>query len=178
MHGIRILVMTLFGMLGIAPAVGQPCLSQGPNACDDSNACTDDSCEESLGCVHVPALVEVCVVAGGLTFCKDAPHTEDVVAFDIPFLGGPVFGTVPPLACDEGNACTEAVCEDSVCEAELVDCQMRPYEPLYQNRVKGCFAQFEDYLQENQFVIQVSAAAILCAMVKSKSLLGVQTGSE
>jgi FtsP/CotA-like multicopper oxidase with cupredoxin domain len=39
---------------GVETCVGEECLADDPLDCDDGNACTIDSCDAALGCVHTP----------------------------------------------------------------------------------------------------------------------------
>jgi len=69
-----------------------------PNACDDGNACTDDTCEPT-GCVNSP----------NTSTCDDGDACTENDACG----GGACAGT--PLDCSDGNACTDDVCTGGVC---------------------------------------------------------------
>ena len=86
-------------------------------ACDDSNLCTDDSCDPLKGCVHANNAVacddgskcttgDVCgggTCAGAALNCDDAnPCTNDQCNTS----DGTCFWTANNAACDDGNACT------------------------------------------------------------------------
>ncbi len=63
--------------------------------CDDGNACTTDTCQDGVGCVHLP----------NTAACDDgdACTTNDACAQGT-CRGGPA------LSCDDGNACTDDSC--------------------------------------------------------------------
>jgi len=94
------------------------CVSGGPNACDDENYCTIDTCNSDVGCVHLPTFSPCCT--GAVEACDDGnPCTTD--------LCDPVTGdcaTEPAEgACDDNDACTvEDVCAESVCVGRPRDC--------------------------------------------------------
>jgi Regulator of chromosome condensation (RCC1) repeat len=89
--------------------------------CDDGNPCTSDSCDEDLGCVYedstssCPGADEPCRVA----FCDPATGCGVLPAADgVPCEthctigqchGGSCVGE--PRNCDDGNACTQDICE-------------------------------------------------------------------
>jgi hypothetical protein len=60
-----------------------------PPNCDDTNGCTDDSCDALLGCLNIP----------NSNPCDDASECTSGDAC----LGGACVGT--PVACDDNNAC-------------------------------------------------------------------------
>lgn len=104
-----------------------------PVICDDQNLCTNDYCDEAVGCQHVPNTSfcndnnpctqndqcneKVCV--GSILFCNDNnPCTTDSCSPT----SGCIF-TPNTLLCDDGNACTENdVCGNSKCGGTLVNC--------------------------------------------------------
>ncbi|MBM4353906.1 MAG: hypothetical protein FJ109_08935, partial [Deltaproteobacteria bacterium] len=107
------------------------CLSGKKVTCDDSNPCTDDSCNPLSGCVFSPN-TKVCedgnactfgdkcsggsCKAGQLNDCNDSnPCTEDVCNFNSclhPFLEG---------GCEDGNPCTIGdKCGNGTCSGTLV----------------------------------------------------------
>ena len=75
-----------------------PCAG-GPTACDDANPCTDDTCHPALGCVHPP----------NSNPCDDGNSCTvgDACA------GGYCVGG-PPQNCNDGNPCTDDVCDPVV----------------------------------------------------------------
>ena len=94
---------------GNACTVGDVCKNGGcksgaaidPKTCDDSNLCTDDSCDPAKGCVH----------ANNAAACDDASNctTGDVCG------GGACTGT--PVNCNDSNPCTVDQCNaaDGTC---------------------------------------------------------------
>jgi hypothetical protein len=105
-------------------------------ACDDANPCTDDICDEDLGCTNSDNTIEcengdactsndVCAegscVPGGPTNCEDGNEcTIDICdefagCVRIPNLNPCCTGTVS--ICDDGNPCTTDICnpEDGSC---------------------------------------------------------------
>src|SRR5438132_484689 len=66
-----------------------------PRNCNDSNVCTDDSCNVATGCVYTANTAQ----------CDDgnACTTVDVCS------GGRCVGSAPP-SCDDGNPCTDDSC--------------------------------------------------------------------
>ncbi len=79
---------------------GGACVGGSTADCDDSNQCTDDSCNSVFGCVSVP----------NTDPCNDgnACTENDACA------GGSCAGT--PLVCDDDNPCTDDGCSAGVCE--------------------------------------------------------------
>jgi len=67
-----------------------------PRICNDSNACTLDSCNRSLGCVFTPTV-------GG---CDDGDACTGGDACD----AGQCRGG-PPVDCNDGNVCTDDACD-------------------------------------------------------------------
>jgi hypothetical protein len=65
------------------------CVGGAAVNCDDGNACTNDSCDTALGCVHTPLNCDDGNACNGVETCN------------------PSSGCVPgtPLSCDDGNAC-------------------------------------------------------------------------
>ncbi len=77
-------------------------------SCDDSNACTNDSCDpQTVACIHAP------------TNCDDSnPCTDD----SCDSITGCVH-TNNSNPCDDGSACTENdTCTDGACSGALVNC--------------------------------------------------------
>lgn len=74
-------------------------LAHNPGQCDDSNPCTDDSCDAAGDCVH----------AANTVTCDDgdACTTADSCANGACIAG-------PALSCDDGNACSSDFCQPSV----------------------------------------------------------------
>jgi cysteine-rich repeat protein len=69
--------------------------------CDDSNPCTDDSCDSKIGCIHTP----------NSDSCDDANACTDGDKCN----SGQCVGGPPP-ACDDSNPCTSDSCSpDSGC---------------------------------------------------------------
>jgi hypothetical protein len=95
--------------------------------CDDSNACTDDSCDKINGCVHLASVAtctdgNVCTVgdacsagkcvAGGPVDCDDSNLCTDDTC---DFIGGCV-SMANAATCDDGDACTVGdTCSNSTC---------------------------------------------------------------
>jgi hypothetical protein len=85
------------------------CVSGMPVSCDDSIACTIDSCDELTSCENVP----------DDTACADTTVCNGVETCDP--LSGCVAGT--PLDCDDGDLCTLDDCDPmSGCASTPVDC--------------------------------------------------------
>jgi cysteine-rich repeat protein len=72
------------------------CSPGAPLVCDDTNLCTDDSCNPASGCVFAPN-TDPCDDG-------DACTTPDICSAGVCAPGG-------PLVCDDANACTEDSCE-------------------------------------------------------------------
>ncbi len=107
---------------------GSACVASGPLGCDDSNPCSDDSCDPKSGCVHLASAAtcsdgNVCTVGdaclnavctpGAATVCDDAnPCTTDTCNSKT----GCVFAD-NAVVCSDGNACTIGdVCAAGVCQ--------------------------------------------------------------
>ncbi|MEE2779132.1 MAG: hypothetical protein VYE15_01310, partial [Myxococcota bacterium] len=110
------------------------CVPADPLSCDDENSCTQDSCDDAAGCVHVPVdgacdddnpctIADVCAVGvcigGEPALCDDGDScTTDGCAPDsgcthIPHVG----------ACDDGNACTVGdQCAGGQCTGQNITC--------------------------------------------------------
>jgi hypothetical protein len=75
------------------------CFSGKPLECDDSNPCTDDSCDPATGCVNLDNVAQ----------CDDANFctTQDVCD-----TGACKGGPAPE--CDDGNPCTDDSCDPAV----------------------------------------------------------------
>lgn len=94
------------------------CFPGEPLICDDGNVCTDDSCDQQVGCLHIPNLVDCndgnkCTFAdhckdgicrfGGQVDCNDSnPCTDDVCNNQ-----GGCLSVANSLPCDDGNLCTK-----------------------------------------------------------------------
>jgi hypothetical protein len=109
-------------------------ISAGTGACDDGNACTQDSCEGEVGCVHEPLTGVECIdgdsctvgdhceegnCVGSEVLCDDQnPCTDD----SCDGTGGCEF-TVNEAFCDDGNPCTVGdVCSEGECNGTPVEC--------------------------------------------------------
>ncbi len=92
---------------GIERCDGGTCLSpSAPLACDDGDACTNDSCDPAAGCAHADVACQAtCGPADDGLRCSDgtACTSGDTCS------GGACVGT--PLACDDGDPCTAEVCD-------------------------------------------------------------------
>jgi Dictyostelium (slime mold) repeat len=80
-------------------------------SCDDSNICTQDACDPSVGCTYVP------VPVSNQTPCNDGNTCTkpDICANGI-CRGTPVEGCCTSAAnCADNNPCTEDVCTGNVC---------------------------------------------------------------
>lgn len=75
------------------------CVGGGPTVCDDSNACTDDTCSGG-GCVYTPDDTNTCSDANACTLNDSCS-------------GGSCVGANPPN-CNDGNNCTDDSCSPSV----------------------------------------------------------------
>ncbi len=90
-------------------------------SCDDANLCTRDVCVEGTGCTHAdesaqcPAVTQECRVAAcdADTGCGAEPAPDGTTCGSGCMVGACQAGTcVPnPEACDDGNACTDDVCD-------------------------------------------------------------------
>lgn len=77
----------------------QPGATQG---CDDNNVCTKDTCDGTKGCVYV-AVSDGTACGGGGNLCMEAPKC------------GKGLCAVPvKVSCDDGNPCTDDVCDPAV----------------------------------------------------------------
>ncbi len=111
------------------------CLAGGALNCDDSNPCTDDSCQAASGCQHVThslpcddgnlcSLGDVCsegeCIAGSPLDCDDQnPCTLD----NCDPLQGCVYKSLTGEACDDGDACTVAGhCTAGQCVSNPLEC--------------------------------------------------------
>ena len=110
--------------------LGGLCLSAGLKFCDDLDACTTDTCDQEVGCLHIPippcddnqlCTDDSCDPALGCqhinntTPCSDGVGCTDGDACkDGACLPG------DPTACDDQNPCTDDVCD------VLSDCQNLP----------------------------------------------------
>jgi hypothetical protein len=81
-----------------------------PAACNDSNPCTDDSCDAGIGCVHV---------ANDKNACNDADKCN---GYETCQAGVCVPGEIP--VCDDGNPCTDGKCDP------VLGCQYTPNDKL------------------------------------------------
>jgi hypothetical protein len=79
---------------GVETCVLNQCVLGTALNCDDGNACTDDSCDPLLGCVHDPNDAHACT--------DNDDCTTDVC------VNGTCVGT--PISCDDGIACTTDSC--------------------------------------------------------------------
>ncbi len=77
-----------------------PCCIGVDSVCDDNNPCTDDACDpETGGCMH----------SANRAACDDFdPCTADDVCADGACVGG------AGMACDDGNACTDDLCDSAL----------------------------------------------------------------
>jgi hypothetical protein len=82
--------------------------------CDDLVACTTDTCDVDLGCVHV--LVDWCICE------SDDDCLEGAECLEGECVGG-VLGCQANSDCDNGEPCTAHFCaEDGTCEHTLYSC--------------------------------------------------------
>ncbi len=72
------------------------CVGSTPPNCEDSNPCTDDSCDVDAGCIH----------AYNSNPCNDQNACTQVDAC----VDGGCIGSDPPV-CDDGDVCTTDVCD-------------------------------------------------------------------
>jgi len=83
---------------------GGECLGGEELACEDGNPCTDDACQQGMGCVHV----------NNVAPCDDLNSCTT----DDQCLGGQCVGS-GSLECDDGNPCTKDIClPDGGCSHE------------------------------------------------------------
>ena len=94
------------------------CMPGTPPSCDDSNACTSDSCDAGVGCVNtaMPGCMPCTVPAD----CNDgnACTTESCtggVCDPSALIADCEPCTTPADCSDDGNACTTATCTGGVC---------------------------------------------------------------
>ena len=75
------------------------CAAGQPVVCNDGNSCTDDECAPDTGCLH---------------FANSEPCTDgDACTLDDLCIQGQCVGG-PPLGCDDGNPCTDDLCDQAV----------------------------------------------------------------
>ncbi len=121
----------------VAICEGGACAAKSSLDCDDKNACTQDLCDEKLGCVHKP-LEDGAACSDGLK-CTDNDACQKGACVGKPKVcpddGNPCtlvqcvektggtceIAIVPGLMCDDGNPCTKpdtcnavGVCQGSV----------------------------------------------------------------
>ncbi len=128
---------------GPAPDTGTPRMDAGPETCttaaecDDSIACTIDECVVGNVCRHDPldgrcntAMGERCVAGRGCvmgmpTDCETAADCQDGLRCngEEQCIAGGCFMANMLLDCDDGNACTEDICDEdapSACRYEML----------------------------------------------------------
>ncbi len=83
--------------------------------CDDGNSCTIDTCDDRVGCVHLPTLSPCCI--GASSVCDDGnPCTDD--ACDA--LTGACSYANNSASCDDLNPCTSGdQCTEGACAGGL-----------------------------------------------------------
>lgn len=80
--------------------MGGKCIGLLPNPCDDNNWCTDDSCDPTKGCVHVP----------NTRPCNDGnPCTVGDYCEKGKCMSGPI-----EVSCDDHNPCTDDQCDPAI----------------------------------------------------------------
>ena len=121
--------------------VEDACLEDGtcqgrPDACDDDNPCTDDSCTPGVGCLHRPIHGRACDdrslctlddhcesgrCVGTLVDCRDGnPCTRDACDPDSGCIHPPADG----VPCDDGNSCTDVdLCLGGSCQGRATACE-------------------------------------------------------
>jgi YVTN family beta-propeller protein len=77
---------------------GGSCVGGAAPDCNDSNPCTDDSCNPATGCVH----------ADNSAPCDD----DNACTLNDACQGGTCTGA--PLVCNDGNACTDDLCDSNL----------------------------------------------------------------
>jgi hypothetical protein len=81
-----------------------------PATCDDSNFCTDDSCDPAVGCVNDPIDPATC---DDSNFCTDDSCDPAV---------GCVNDPIDPATCDDSDFCTDDSCDPAVgCVNDPID---------------------------------------------------------
>jgi len=113
------------------------CGAGEPTNCDDGNSCTVDTCDATVGCVHLPTLSPCCI--GSDSVCDDRnPCTDD--ACDP--LSGACSYSANHAACDDGDPCTlDDVCADELCTGG----RPRPCDDLDPCTDDSCEASFPGY---------------------------------
>jgi hypothetical protein len=92
------------------------CQAGTPPTCDDGNACTVDTCDSSVGCLHTP--IPGCTPCNTPSDCNDGNGctVEGCNAGVCDWT--PIPGCVPcttPGDCNDGNSCTTETCNGGVC---------------------------------------------------------------
>lgn len=86
----------------IEVTVGECAPGGADPVCDDDNPCTDDFCDASGSCAHLP----------NIALCDDG----DLCSVFDRCSGGACSGT--PLDCDDGSSCTDDRCDEGACVHE------------------------------------------------------------
>ncbi|MBT9556902.1 MAG: C-type lectin domain-containing protein [Myxococcales bacterium] len=124
------------GASGDASCTGLECdPCAGGGSCDDSNPCTQDSCEPASGCLHTAVTAacddgDACTIGDACAAgaCAGSPRTcDDGIACTGDTCDSALGCTTTPLAtgtaCDDGNACTTSdLCEDGACAGTKATC--------------------------------------------------------
>ena len=115
------------------PPNGDPttgCDSAATSACDDSIACTVDSCEEGT---------QACTNAPDDGLCDDTFFCNGVEICD-PMTGDMMTGCAPPIApaCDDGIGCTLDACDDTLDTCSAPPDDMTCDDGAFCNGVETC----------------------------------------
>ena len=89
---------------GVESCAGGACAAGAAPTCGDGDPCTADSCVPGLGCAHAPI--------ADCTGCTDSATCDDGDACNgAEVCTAGVCGAGVPLACDDGNVCTDDGCD-------------------------------------------------------------------
>ncbi|MSQ84353.1 MAG: hypothetical protein EXR77_15950 [Myxococcales bacterium] len=109
------------------------CIAGAGLKCDDTNPCSDDSCDPKIGCVNLANLAKCndgdpCTVDDGCAkgVCKGGGQLpcDDAVECTLDACKGGICIHLPIAAtCSDGNFCTEAdLCKNGQCVGSAKDC--------------------------------------------------------
>ncbi len=93
--------------------------------CDDNIACTLDACDAQLGCLHTPqtalcpdagpCAVAECTLAEGCVYTPTSAPCDDSDPCTTGDACGDGVCAGAPIDCDDGNVCTDDLCDDGQC---------------------------------------------------------------
>ena len=87
--------------LAAAYCSGGACPAQAKTVCDDTNVCTDDTCDAATGC-GIANNTASCAAAS----CDGLNWKQEMFCF-----GGACSAQTPTVNCDDGNPCTDDACD-------------------------------------------------------------------